>query len=317
MIETKAVYSEALKNRRAGVASELGASATFTEVKPDFYADARILSEDALRVFDDMQEQFPPYGLMVGNGEPLQNLQDTFGPWSALYGALATTGHYVMEEARPSTPSCPYHEVLKRTLGGTRRPLEPYDNDEFGLDTLRDVTTPGAELNAPLFVSLIRRLPAIQKLHGSSSDPEAFARNSVSLLREPLAHPQQWAAAFVYSLGKLTELVQPTFLNDTLASSYTKIEAVSDGRERLAWAIPTEEFTIRQNVLVVDRTLGSETDRTGAHVTTYPTGTKLKDIRVDEPSIGCPGDQLARAMWSRIIDVAVGEKLWEQDLTQN
>lgn len=316
MSEAKFEYSEALKNRRAGVASELGAGATFTEVKPDFYADSRMLSEDALEVFESMVELFPPHGLVNGKGEPLQNLQDGFNPWNALYIALSVTGHYAMEKAKPSTPSCPYHEVLSRTLGGTRKPLKPIDNNALGIDTLRDVATPGAELNAPLFVSLIRRLPAIQKLHGSTSDPEVFARNSVSLLREPLAHPQQWATAFVFSLGNLTELVRPTFLNNTLASSYTKIETLPNGSERLAWAIPTEEFTIRQKVSVIDRTRGSETESSGTHVTTYPIGTRLKDIRVDEPSIGCPGDQLARAMWSRVIDVVVSEGLWEQDLAQ-
>ena len=305
-------YGEALKARRAGIASDLGANATLEEVKPDFYADARVLSEDALHVFEGLKEQYPPYGLVDRTGQPLQNLRSTAQPWRQLYGTLRATGHHVFEQATPSIISCPYHQVLADKLGSTNPLLTPFDNDERGLDTLRNVVTPGGELNASLFTSLIRRMPALQQLHGSDLDPEIFARNSRSLLREPLAHPQQRAAAFVYSLGSLFELLTDDFLTDDLARTYTKVERMTDGQERLAWAIPTEEFTTRFEVQVADRTRGSETDRDGDHWTLYPVGTKLKDIEVTEPMIGCPGDQLARAMWDRVIDVAVGEALWDQ-----
>lgn len=312
MSEARLQYSEALRARRAGIASELGADATLLGVKPDFYADARILSEDALRVFEDLKGQFPPYGLVNRMGEPLLDLKASPKPWLQLYGALSSTGHYVFEQAKPTIESCPYHKILDDRLGKTYPGLSPFDNNERGLDTLRNTVTPGGELNAPLFASLISRMPALQRLHGSTSDPEAFARNSQSLLREPLAHPQQWAAAFVYSLGTLTELLTDKYLNDELARSYTRLEQLPNGQERLAWAIPTEEFTTRFEVRVADRTQGSETDRDGDHWTTYPVGTKLKDIKVAEPTIGCPGDQLARAMWDRIVDVAVGENLWDE-----
>lgn len=306
------LYSEALKARRAGIASELGSDATLLSVKPDFYADARILSEDALGVFEGLTEQFPPYGLVNRTGESLHDLKSSPRPWHQLYGALAATGHFVFEQAKPTLGSCTYHEVLSSRLGRTNPALAPFDNDEHGLDTLRNAVTPGGELNAPLFVSLIRRMPALQQLHGGTSDREAFARNSQSLLREPLGHPQQWAAAFVYSLGSLSELLTDSYLNDELASSYTKLEQLPHSQERLAWAIPTEEFTTRFGVRVADRTRGSETDRDGEHWTSYPVGTKLKDIQLNEPTIGCPGDQLARAMWERVIDVTVGENLWDR-----
>lgn len=312
MSEARNQYSEALRARRAGIASVLGADATLLGVKPDFYADARILSENALEVFEGLKEQFPPYGLVNRMGEPLQNLRSSTKPWHLLYGALSSTGHYVFENAKPKIDSCPYHEVLGGRLGKTYPLLAPIDNDERGLDTLRNTVTPGGELNAPLFASLVRRMPALQRLHGSTSDIEAFAKNSRSLLREPLAHPQQWAAAFVYSLGSLTELLTEQYLNDELALAYTKVEQLPDGQERLAWAIPTEEFTTRYEVRVADRARGSETDRQGNHWTTYPIGTRLKDIEVTEPIIGCPGDQLARAMWDRTVDVVVGEELWKR-----
>ncbi len=308
------LYSEALKARRAGIANELGVEATLLGVKPDFYADARMLSEDAMRVFVDLKEQAPPYGLVDRSGKPLEDLKSYPKPWHQLYGTLAATGHHIFEHATPSVNACPYHEVLASRLGSTRPMLQPFDNDERGLDTLRNVITPGGELNAPLFVSLIRRMPALQKLHGGTSDPEAFTRNSVSLLREPLGHPQQWAAAFVYSLGSLTELLTDRFLSDDLARAYTVVEKLANGQERLAWAIPTEEFTTRFEVSVADRTRDSETDRDGSHWSTYPVGTKLKHIAVTEPIIGCPGDHLARAMWDRVVDAVVGEELWEEEV---
>ena len=312
MYEAREAYSDALKARRAGDASLLDGSSLFVDVKPDFYADARILSEDALRVFDDLQNTHPPYGLVSRGGSAVTRVQDgPLKPWLQLTIALKATGHYVVEQAKPSTTGCPYHTVLSHTLGVTRPPLLPFDHDTQGIDTLRNVVAPGAELNAVLFTSLIRRLPALQRLHGSTAGTEHFARNSVSLLREPLAHPQQRAAAFVLSLGGMAELLTDQFLNDNLAQTYTKIEARPDGQERLAWAIPTEEFTTRWEVRVPNRTQGSETDLDGGHVTTYPPGTKLRDIAVHEPTIGCPGDQLARAMWNRVIDVAVAENLWD------
>ena len=305
-------YKNALKARRAGVASELGAEATLLEIKGDYYADARMLSEDALLVFEDIKSEFPPYGLMGMSGEPLTDLQDSSRPWYDLTRALSATGQLVFDRAIPSIVQCPYHQVLTDTVGKTYPPLSPMDNDERGLDTFRNAVTPAAKLNAPFFTSIIRRMPALQELHGSHTDPELFARNSISLLREPLSHPQQWAAAFVYSLGALQELLTDEFLGNNIALTYTKLEKLPDGTERLAWAIPTEDFTTRFEIRVADRTRGSEIQQKADHVTVYPVGTRLKDIKVDEPVIGCPGDQLARANWNRTIDVVVGEGLWRQ-----
>lgn len=285
-------YRLALRDRRTGIMSELDGENTFLEVKPDFYADSRVLSEDALQVFEAMKQTNPPYGLVDGRGNSFVPDADR-SPWMGLTVALRATGHAVFETAEPRLAECPYHEVLARKLGGTALTLQPYDNNERGLDTLRNVVTPGAELNAPLFVSLLRRLPEIQRLHGSQSDPEGFARRSVGLLREPLNHPQQWAAGFVYSLGAINELLRPTFLNDELALRYTKVEQRAGGADRLAWAMPTEEFTLRQEVRVVNRVTGSERAvASDSNSILYPRGTRLADIAVDEPIIGCPGDQL-------------------------
>lgn len=185
-------YKQALKNRRNGIMSELGPEATFAEIKSEFYADSRVLSEDALKVFNGLPDAHPPYGLVgyTGTDYPLKTSRE---PWQQISRALQASGHTAFEQATPSITACPYHETLARKLGNTITTLAPFDNNELGLDTLRAVATPGAELNAPLFVSLARRVPAIQRLHGSNGDSEAFARNSVSLLREPLGHPQQWA----------------------------------------------------------------------------------------------------------------------------
>lgn len=109
------------------------------------------------------------------------------------------------------------------------------------------------------------------------------------------------------------EILSPRFLGDDLALEYTKVEFGPNGSERLAWAMPTEEFRLRQEVDVKSRVLGSELRQYGLHETLYPIGTKLKDIEFDEPTIGCPGNQLAYAMWDRTIDVMVGERLWEQE----
>lgn len=87
--------------------SRLGAEATLAGVKPDFYADARLLSEDALRVFEGLKEQFPPYGLVTHNGNIFQ-LKPERSPWTQLSSALRATGHYVFEHAKPSVIECPY-----------------------------------------------------------------------------------------------------------------------------------------------------------------------------------------------------------------
>lgn len=303
-------YQQALRDRRQGIMSELDASATWPEAKADFYADSRILSEDALVTFDTFKDKYPPYGLVNPDGTPYNGSE--IRPLRSLAWALRATGRSTVEQAIPSLTSCPYHALLETKLGTLPPPLETYDSNEYGIDTLRNVVAPGAVLNASLFVSLVARMPGLQKLHGSSSDPEAFARNSVSLLREPLAHPQQHAEAFVYSLGNLSEFMTTKFLSDELAQKTTKIEVTTDGQERLAWAIPTENLVLRQDVRVLDRIAGSERDRTNENRTLYSVGTRLGDIAVNEPTFGCPGNKLASAMWQRTVDVFIAESLWDK-----
>lgn len=311
MSESKSQYLDALRRRRQGITSALGAEATFDTLKPEFYADARVFSEDALKTFEGFEATHPPYGLVDYKGNPITHLRHEYrNPWVVLNYALKSTAHVALEKTKPPIDHCPYHEVLSAKLGGTYPQLNPYDNNERGLDAFRAVITPGGELNSPLFVSLVRRMPALQTLHGSTSSNEEFARRSVAILREPLTHPQQWAKAFVYSLGRLTTILTERFLDDELALQYTKIEETPEG-DRLNWAIPTADFTIKQDVDVVSRVLGSELDRTGEHITIYPVGTRLGDIEVDEPTFGCPGNLLAVAMWQRTIDVVVGERLWQ------
>ncbi len=227
--------------------------------------------------------------------------------------ALKFSGRAAMDRAVAPIESCPYHEVLASKLGGTAVALTPQDNNERGIDTLRSVATPAAELNAPVFTALVRRLPAIQRLHGSSTNPASFARNSVGLLDEPLNHPQQWAKAFAYSLGSLDEIISGDgFLDDEVAREFTRVVQRPHHGEALEWAQPTENLTLRQAVDVPSRVLDSELSPiTSSSVTMYPVGTRLGDIRVDEPTIGCPGNQLAYTMWNRAIDVAAGEGLWQ------
>jgi hypothetical protein len=312
MTDAKSQYIAELQARKAGHISQLEGDATLEEVKPPFYADARILSLDALKIFNDFRQTYPPYGLVTIENTPLVNLRaGSRMPWRALNLALRHTGHMIFDTTRPSLRACPYHEALSSRLGGTQPPLRPFDYNVDGLDTLRNVVTPGAELNAALFVSLVRRLPELQALHGDTSDQEAFARRSVVLLEEPLQHPQQWAMPFVLTLGKIGDFLTSNYLSDDMALEYTKIEKLPSGQTRLNWAIPTENFTTKTEVHVADRTRGSEMDLHGSHIATYPVGTRLADIAITEPTIGCPGNQLARAMWQRTIDVAVGESLWQ------
>lgn len=305
-------YHSELRDRRMGIPSSVNGEASFIEAKPPFYADARLLSESALEVFNKLPETHPPYGLAYPDGNPVKTLMDGESPWISLFYGLRSTGRFVMEEAIPGTTVCPYHEVLQAHLGSTVPELRPMDHNLYGLDTLRAVSTPGAELNASLFVSLIRRLPALRTLHGDSSDLEDFSRASVAILREPLAHPVARAAGFVYSLGSITQLLQPSFFADELALNFTHVETVS-GRNRLNWSKPTEDLTLLQGVYVSDRVNGSELDANDQK-TYYPRGTRLGDIDVEsgEPTLGCPGNKLAFAMWDRLVDVALAESLWDR-----
>lgn len=216
-----------------------------------------------------------------------------------------------VDRANPGVSACPYHEAIATKLGSTAIPLAPLDGNTRGLDTLRGVVEPGAVFASTLTTSLIRRLPALQALHGDRSDQVEFAHNSVSLLREPLRHPQQMAAAFVMSLATFRTLGSSMFLEDERALAYTKVEADPFGGNRLAWSIPTEDFTLLYPVSVPSRTLGSERDRKGDHVREYPIGTRIGDIEVDEPTLGCPGNQFATALWHRTVDIAAQENLWD------
>jgi hypothetical protein len=76
--------------------------------------------------------------------------------------------------------------------------------------------------------------------------------------------------------------------------------------------MPTEKFTLRQDTTVISRALSAELDG-DQQIVVYPAGTRLEDISINEPTIGCPGKQLAFAMWDRTIDAIVRERLWDAD----
>lgn len=314
------VYREALRTRRAGRDLEVTAT-DWPGVKPAFYADSRVLSENALRVFEDLEETHRPFGLVDTQGNSVQDLfadswlYKKYGAWANLNSALRSTGRYVMEKALPGIKSCPYSRVLQARLAPIKPDLTPFDNDKRGLDTLRGVASPGAVLNASLFTSLIRVLPRLSRLHPRiGRDETQFASNSAALLNEPLSHPQQWAMPFVLTLGTLDELLTDRFLDDELAQRYTSVKASPRGGDRLAWAISTKDFCIKEEVEVVSRVHGSEVvsnDGSRREVILYPAGTRLGDIAIDEPVIGCPGNRLAHAMWQRIVRIAVEQCLWE------
>lgn len=154
-------------------------------------------------------------------------------------------------------------------------------------------------------------------LTGATSDTASLAKASArQLLQEPLNHPQQYAKPFIFCLadgyrGTDIAFQRDSFMPDTLIADSVQLDSMAEGQEILGWSKPTLDFILRAQVSVVNRLEGSERDTSGDHVSVYPAGTRLGDIRVDEPTIGCPGNQMAYEMWGQAVDTIVGMRLWE------
>lgn len=165
-------------------------------------------------------------------------------------------------------------------------------------------------------MNLLKRMTAMRSINEANSGVEELARSSkYPLLREPLAHPQQHAKAFVFTLvdgisGTDFGFDRDEFMPDDVIQSYTHLTSNQQSNEAIGWSKPTEDFTIRASVKVADRLRGSEVED-GDHITTYPIGTRLGDIVVTEPTVGCPGSQMAYQLWDRSIEIATAENLWQ------
>lgn len=313
--ETRRLYRQELRDRRSGKPTEMGLSTPFNETKAAFYADGRLIIDDVRAVYQGFREQYPPYGLVDRRKRPVTNFDSaSASSWIRLESAISSTAKAAFDQAKPSLiDSCPYSGALQN-LG--RVPLAAIDGNHRGLDRLREVTAPGATLAPAIIINILRRVPAMAILHNATVSPEQLARNSAhSLLSEPLHHPQQYARAFVFCLGEGDggtdrALRRDSFLPDELISAYTQLDIGVTGKERIKWSMPTTDFLTRAQLHIANRLLGSETDFKGDHITTYPIGTRLGDIEVHEPTIGCPGNEMAYEMWDQAIDVIVGEDLW-------
>lgn len=314
--EAMAAYGQAIRTLRAGGPSEAHGEMAFDEVKPHFYASSRVLIEDVRNTYASYRTDDNPLGLVDRRGNPFGDLGEPGADfsWLRLEQAMSWTAYAAFDQTQPQISGCPYHAALGN-LGGIN--LQPVDNNEQGLDKLREVSLPGGMFAPALLVNLLRRMPAMAAIHGANSTPEDLARNSAtSLLKEPMRHPQQWARAFSFTLIGDTQpedlsYDRKKFFPDDLIASYTKRTVNAAGKEQITWAKPTEDFTLRANVRVASRVLGSETDLEGNHTITYPIGTRLGDIKTDEPTIGCPGNLLAYDMWAQAIDTIVAKSFWK------
>lgn len=290
-------FGQALAARRRGELSAADSNTPYERVKPDFYADSNLLIRDVTMAFG---EQRVSAGDKVG----------VAGSWDTLETSLmmAVKRAFVAAGTFGTVRECPYHQVLGERLGGMSLP--PVDRDVFGYDTLCAVSLPGGVSAPALIVNLVRRMQQMRAQHEVGVGVEQLARaSSGPLLAQPLAHPQQHAKAFMFTLaegvnGSESFLDRDTFMPEWLIEKYTCAMETVDGRAAIGWAISTEDFVLRTAVTVADRTKGSEM-QPGEHQTVYPAGTRLGDIAVTEPTIGCPGSKLAYAMWERTIDVAV------------
>jgi hypothetical protein len=303
-------YRQALHNRAAGQVSSVGPNDLFYAVKPEFYADSTLLIRDVRQKYKHVATDEDQYGLVGYRGVDPTN---PFSPWSQLERALKMTARAAFDETASPVRACPYVPALKN-LGAI--PLAPIDGNEQGLDRLREVSFPGANFAPALIVNILRKIPAIAAIHGATASPENVARASArSLLDEPLHHPQQHAAAFVYCLtgsdtGGQMFFDRKLFLPAESIRSYTRLSVNSLGKQAVEWSKPTRDFTLQRPVTVANRLRGPEFEG-GDHTITYPAGTRLGNIMVNEPTIGCPGKRMAYDMWDQALDVIVGEKLWD------
>lgn len=307
-------YSQILSDRREGRVSQLGEFASFTEVKPEFYADSNLLAREVLKTFRAIRASNPPYGLVDYAGKPVTTLQhNQRSPWLVLEAGLSSTMLTAYNLTRPPVDQCPYAGVLTQKLGV--RALTPLVGYHPDLDTLREVSAPGGVLAPGLIVPLLSRIPAIASFHGAKSSYKSLATLSArNLLQSPLSHAQQHAKAFVFCLtgetkGDIT-FDRESFLPTKLIAEYTKIETNPVGHEQIQWALPTSDFRLQTGVHVVSRVASSEQDRSGKNGTFYPAGTRLGDIKTDEPTIGCPGKIVAYALYGAAVSIIIQEQLW-------
>jgi hypothetical protein len=316
-LEARHSYQQALRARHMGKTCELDGADEFLVSKPVFYADSRLLIDDVRRTYKHSRDKHPPYGLINRAGNTVESFGLRAGgasSWLRLESSLVATAEAAFNQTVSTVNACPYHETL-RNLGSAS--LAPIDHNRRGLDRLREVTFPGARLAPANIVNILRRMPAIARLNRATISIEELAHNSArSLLSEPLRHPQQWAKAFTFCLGEgyegsdLSLRRDESFMPDKLIALYTTLCLDPKGREYIRWSMPTADFVTRTEVRVANRLLGSEADLLGEHITSYPIGTRLGDIKVDEPTIGCPGSQMAYEMWAQTVDVIVGEGFW-------
>jgi len=307
-------YQAVVQARRQGLPPQVDEHSTLPEIKPEFYFDGRSIIRDVLGTLVAYRSQHPPYGLVDYRGNTLHSIDPARQPWKVLEEAMSDTVSLAFDETVPSLQACPYHVAFKNTTGYSVRPV---DHNEYGLDDLRELTVPGGRLAPTLIVNLMRRMPAMARLNGSSASIVDLARNSErSLLTEPLGHPQQHARAFMFTLGDGSNgtdfrLDRSRFMPDEVINKYTRLDTGPDGAQRIEWALSTEDFILRASVRVPDRTQASTfSPRLGDAATIYPIGTRLGDIAVTEPTIGCPGNQMAYYMWQQAAEVASAENLW-------
>lgn len=309
-------YGEQLRLRKRGVAGSLSPEASLIDAKPHFYADARLLTDEVRKVHSKFRTSAPPYGLVDHLGHPIDTI--TKGSWTGLEQMLAATAQHAFEVVTPPQTGCPYHETLRNLGSIPLRPVNPSSPDK---EHLRSLVFPGAMFAPATIVNILKRMPTIARLNRATVDSETLARNSAhTLLHEPLHHPQQLAKAFTFTLadgagGTDGALNRNMFMPEDVITAYTELGENAVGHEAIVWSKPTEDFTLRANVRVANRLAGSERDQSGEHITMYPIGTRLGDIVLDEPTIGCPGSLFAYDMWEQAIDVIVGEGFWEEPKT--
>jgi hypothetical protein len=305
-------YGEQLKLRKTGVPGDLEADASLVDAKPHFYADARVLIDSVRGAYNELRDTYP-YGLVgFRKFNPNPRLS-----WLQLEGYMRASAQRAFETVAVPATGCPYHPALKN-LGSMS--LNPEITQSSDKQRLREIVYPGGAFAPTTIVNILSRMPAIAVANQATVGVEELARNSArTLLHEPLRHPQQHAKAFSFCLadgfgGSDSALVRSSFMPEEVIEDYTQLGLDQAGREAIEWSRPTADFLLRASVRVANRLEGSERDSEGDHIAIYPAGTRLGDIRVDEPTIGCPGSQLAYDMWDQAVDAIVGEGLWYQSV---
>jgi hypothetical protein len=313
MKEVRRQYGEYLRLRKAGADISLASDATLPQAKPLFYADAHLLVDKVREAYGGFRQTAPPYGLVTPQGEPITSLKGMSG--LALERAMTATARRAFEIVAPPVASCPYSGALTNLGEFPLSPEQPLSED---VERFRRMTAPGALFAPATIVNMLLRMPRLAKLNHATVGLEGLARSSARpLLEEPLHHPQQYAKAFTFTIadgkrGSDFVMDRDNFMPDEVIEAYTTLGEDKAGREAIVWSRLTTDFVLRTRVRVNNRLEGSEREIEGDHITVYPIGTRLGDIAVHEPTIGCPGSQLAYDMWEQATDVMVNEGFWPQ-----